>query len=262
MANFFKNLLLRNNRLTTDEIIVKKTVISFFFFFLFSGAAAWGWIWLQKQPSDGAFGGGIKQPLRTILDKNEIFFNKWLSDNHLSKEYPPAAAAKKVRVNGNLGLGNDFDPSTWQLYVVKAKGDTLALTLDEIKKLPKTEIVFDFKCIEGWDQVTHWGGVKFSDFIKAYGLKDESAMKYLGLSTPDEEYYVGIDMPSALHPQTLLCYEMNGQPLPMNQGYPLRLIIPVKYGIKSLKRIGSMYFDNQRPPDYWAERGYDYFSGL
>jgi DMSO/TMAO reductase YedYZ molybdopterin-dependent catalytic subunit len=98
--------------------------------------------------------------------------------------------------------------------------------------------------------------------MAAYHLSEESAMNYLGLSTPDEEYYVGIDMRSAMHPQTLLCYEMNGNPLPMNQGYPLRLIIPVKYGIKSLKRIGSMYFNNERPTDYWAEKGYDYFSGL
>jgi DMSO/TMAO reductase YedYZ molybdopterin-dependent catalytic subunit len=82
------------------------------------------------------------------------------------------------------------------------------------------------------------------------------------LATPDKGYYVGIDMPSVLHPQTILCYEMNGQPLPLNQGYPLRLIIPVKYGIKHLKRIGTMYFDNKRPPDYWYEQGYDYFSGL
>jgi DMSO/TMAO reductase YedYZ molybdopterin-dependent catalytic subunit len=68
-------------------------------------------------------------------------------------------------------------------------------------------------------------------------------------------------MPGAMHPQTLLCYEMNGKPLPMDQGYPLRLIIPVKYGIKSIKRIGSIYFSDQRPADYWAERGYDYYSG-
>ena len=262
MANFFKNLFIKNSKLTTDQVIVKKTIVSFFFFFLFAGAAFWGWKWLQDQPSDGAFGGGIKPPLRTVLNKNEKFFNNWLSDGHLAKTYPLAAAAKKVRVNGNLGLEGDFDPATWELYVIKAKGDTLTLKLDDIKKLPKTEIIFDFKCIEGWSQVTHWGGVRFSDFLKIYGLTDESAMKYLGLSTPDEEYYVGIDMPSVLHPQTLLCYEMNGRPLPMDQGYPLRLIIPVKYGIKSLKRIGSMYFANERPPDYWAERGYDYFSGL
>jgi DMSO/TMAO reductase YedYZ molybdopterin-dependent catalytic subunit len=246
----------------SNKGILNRKTISFWVFNLFVLAFMYGWIWLNTQPSDGAFGSGIKQPLRTVLNKNEAVFDKWLYDKHLAKSYPLSAAVKKVRVNGNIGMSKDFDPSTWELYVIKAKGDTLALKLDDLKKLPKTEIVFDFKCIEGWSQVTHWGGVKFSDFMSAYGLSAESAMKYLGLSTPDEEYYVGIDMPSAMHPQTLLCYEMNGKPLPMNQGYPLRLIIPVKYGIKSLKRIGSMYFDNERPPDYWAEKGYDYFSGL
>ena len=59
-----------------------------------------------------------------------------------------------------------------------------------------------------------------------------------------------------------LPFSSNGEPLPMKQGFPLRLIIPVKYGIKSIKRIGTMYFDNEKPPDYWAERGYDYFAGL
>jgi DMSO/TMAO reductase YedYZ molybdopterin-dependent catalytic subunit len=93
-------------------------------------------------------------------------------------------------------------------------------------------------------------------------LMDETNMKYVGLQTPDKKYYVGLDMQSALHPQTMLCYEMNGQPLTQAHGFPLRLIIPVKYGIKNLKCIGSMYFSNEKPPDYWAERGYDYYAGL
>ena len=71
---------------------------------------------------------------------------------------------RNVRVNGNLGMGNDFDPAGWKLRVIRNPGDTLFVTLDEIKALPKTELVFDFKCIEGWSQVTHWAGVKFSDF--------------------------------------------------------------------------------------------------
>ena len=94
-----------------------------------------------------------------------------------------------------------------------------------------------------------------------YQLTSQKQLSYIGLKTPDKKYYVGIDMPSALHPQTLLCYEMNGKPLPINQGYPLRLIIPVKYGIKHLKRIGSIYFSNIKPPDFWAEKGYDYYAG-
>ncbi len=79
--------------------------------------------------------------------------------------------------------------------------------------------------------------------------------------TPDREYYVGLDMASALHPQTLLCYEMDGRPLTPDHGAPLRLVIPVKYGIKNLKRIGTIRFADVRPADYWAERGYDWYSG-
>jgi Oxidoreductase molybdopterin binding domain len=258
MANFFSNLFRKNSRLETHQLIAKKTIISFTFFFLFAGLAAWGWYWLRHQPVVG----GIAQPLRTGLDKNEKVFSGLLSDKHLAPEYPRSLAVKKARVNGNAGMGNNFDPATWHMNVIRSNGDSLKLTLDDLKKLPKTDVVFNFKCIEGWSQITWWGGVKFSDFIKAYGLTVEAGKKYLGLSTPDEEYYVGIDMESAMHPQTILCYELNGAPLPMNQGYPLRLIIPTKYGVKHLKRIGTMYFDDTRPRDYWAERGYDYFTGL
>ena len=159
-------------------------------------------------------------------------------------------------------MSADFDATKWRLQVIRNAGDTIYISLDEIKALPETDIIFDFKCIEGWSQVTHWGGVLFSDFAKRYDLTEQMKLGYTGMSTPDKEYYVGIDNPSMMHPQTMLCYEMNGAPLPMNQGYPLRLIIPVKYGIKHLKRIGSIYFSNQRPPDYWYEHGYDYYSGL
>jgi len=260
MASFFNTIFKKNTELTTDQLIMKKTVLSFFFFFLFGFAAFAGWKWLRHQPSEG---GKTSTPLRAVLNTNEKIFHSFLSDKHLAKEYPVSLAANPARVNGDLGMKTAFDFSTWSLHVIRAKGDTLNISLDEIKQLPKTEIVFNFKCIEGWSQITHWGGVKFSDFMKAYGLTTEAAMKYLGLCTPDKEYYVGIDMPSALHPQTLLCYELNGKPLPMDQGFPLRLIIPVKYGVKSLKRIGDMYFSNERTPDYWADKkGYDYFSGL
>lgn len=258
MVNFFKNLATKNSALSTEQIIVKKTVISFFFFFLFGLAAFLGWKWLRQQPKTAD---GTSKPIRKVLDKNENIFNGLISDKRLAKEYPVSKAVVPARVNGDVGLKSALD-SNWRMNVIKANGDTLKISLDDIKKLPKTELVFNFKCIEGWSQVTHWGGVRFFDFMKAYNLTEEAAEKYLGLETPDKEYYVGIDMASAMHPQTLLCYELNGKPLPLNQGYPLRLIIPVKYGVKSLKRIGDMFFANERPKDYWAERGYDYFSGL
>jgi len=64
-----------------------------------------------------------------------------------------------------------------------------------------------------------------------------------------------------MHPQTILAYEMNGKPLTPEHGAPLRLVSPLKYGIKQLKRIGAIELTNERPRDYWAEQGYDWYSG-
>lgn len=245
-------------KIVDTQKIRNKTLVSFTFFFLFLALCIGAWKWLHQQPLDN----DVPKPLRSVLNTNEKIFMSLFANNHLAKTFPVQDAVPKVRVNGDAGMGDNFDATHWKLQVVRNTGDTFYVSMDEIKALPKTEIIFDFKCIEGWSQVTHWAGVKFSDFVKKYNLDQQSQMNFVGLNTPDKEYYVGIDTKSILHPQTLLCYEMNGLPLPMNQGYPLRLIIPVKYGVKNIKRIGTIFFSNTRPPDYWYERGYDYYGGL
>lgn len=245
-------------KIVTTSYIKKKTIIAFAGLIFFMGISIFGYNALMKQPKEDK----AIPTLRRGLELNEFIFSTLFSKNHLTKEYAKNLAAPKVRVNGDAGLAKDSDTANWKLQVVRKIGDTLNISLAEIKALPKTEITFDFKCIEGWNQITHWGGVRFSDFMVKYGLAKNAKMKYVGMQTPDSLYYVGIDMPSMLQEQTLLCYEMNGKPLPMNQGYPLRLIIPVKYGVKHLKRIGTIFFDNNKPRDYWYEKGYDYYCGL
>lgn len=251
-----------NRKLFEESLPSKKirsrTLWSFAIFILFFAGIYSGWNWLQNQPKQK----GALLPLRKGMDFNGYVFDNFFSASRLTSTYPKNFAAPRVRVNGDVGMGEDFDPFTWKLKLKKQNGEVLNISLEEIKALPKTEIIFDFKCIEGWSQVTHWAGVKFSDFVEHYQLQDEVGLKYSGMVTPDSGYYVGIDNKSMMHPQTILCYEMNGEPLPFNQGAPLRLIIPVKYGIKHIKRIGTIYFQNTRPADYWYERGYDYYSGL
>ncbi|MDQ2863138.1 MAG: molybdopterin-dependent oxidoreductase [Bacteroidota bacterium] len=242
----------------SEKKLRRKTIVSFSILILFMLAAIFLWKKLHQESQIAQ----APKTLRKGLNINGKVFSGFLSDQHLAKSYPAYLAVKNVRVNGNVGMGNDFDASAWKLQVVRKPGDTLFLTLDDIKALPKTDIIFDFKCIEGWSQVTHWGGARFSDFATKYNLNAQTKMYYAGMETPDKKYYVGLDMPSMMHPQTILCYEMNGKPLPMNQGYPLRLMTTVKYGIKDLKRIQTIFFSNERPRDYWYERGYDYFSGL
>lgn len=241
----------------SEKQLLKKSILAFAVFAVLLMLGVISFNWIKKQPAAG----GTPKPLRTVLNANEKVFSTLFDTGRLVKEYPVSAAAQKVRVNGDDGLSDNVDEANWRLRVVRVTGDTLSLTLADIKQLPKRDIVFDFKCIEGWSQVTHWAGVPLKTFIQHYHLEKEANLKYIGLKTPDQKYYVGIDMPSAMQSQTILCYEMNGKPLPVNQGFPLRLIIPVKYGIKHLKRIGTLFFSNNKPPDFWAERGYDYYAG-
>jgi Oxidoreductase molybdopterin binding domain len=141
----------------------------------------------------------------------------------------------------------------------------LLLTLDDILKLPKHELVTQFKCIEGWSQIVHWGGVRMADLVAAYPPEkgpDGRLPRYLYMETPNGDYYVGYDLKVCLHPQTLLVTEMGGSPLTQYHGAPLRLHAPTKYGYKQIKRIGLIAYTNQRPDDYWTKLGYDWYAGL
>ena len=172
---------------------------------------------------------------------------------------PKDMLAKDKKAGGSSGNGGSENPSSDMMPEEAA----VELTLDDIKRLPRTEMVTELKCIEGWSTVVHWAGARFADFIAKYppAKTDDKLPGYVGMETPDGGYYVGLDMESAMHPQTLLCYEMNGQPLTSDHGAPLRLVIPVKYGIKNIKRIGTIRFTDERPKDYWAMQGYDWYAG-
>lgn len=250
--------------LTIEQKIRRRDFLSFSIFGAVSAAAYWGWRWLYDSTKETpGITGGSRVPLRRALNKTEIFFRRFIfNENRLVRTYPVERAAKQVRHNSDIGAEGDLDSDNWKLEVIKSDNSRLKISLKEIQSLPKTELVFDFKCVEGWDQIQHWAGLRFVDFITHFGLEQEAEQAYVGLMTPDKAYYVGIDMPSAIHSQTILAYEMNGKALMPQHGKPLRLIIPVKYGIKNLKRIGTITFINSRPPDYWAEQGYDYYSGL
>ena len=245
--------------LTTDQQIRRKTIKAFIGFGVASLIPLGVWKWINSSPKLN----NALAPLRKTLEFNERLTSKLLSDSHLAPSFPVSEAQKKVRVNGAVGLMDAIEKD----YKVKIESGDMKfeVTLDELKALPKQEIVFEFKCIEGWSQIQHWGGVRFVDVMNQYkiGQRDaENLYKYVGMETPDDKYYVGVDMPSMVHPQTILAYEMNRKPLLKKHGSPLRLIIPVKYGYKSLKKIGVIKFSDTRPKDYWALFGYDYFAGL
>src|SRR5438067_5461997 len=152
--------------LAVEQKITRRNFISFGTFFVAAGAAYGGWKWLYNSPEETAgVTAGARVPLRRALYKTELAFRRVFSNNNLVKTYPKEMAAKNVRHNEDIGSEGKIDVAAWRLQVKKQSGEVLSISIDDIKALPKTDIVYDFKCVEGWDQISHWGGVKFSDFI-------------------------------------------------------------------------------------------------
>jgi hypothetical protein len=205
---------------------------------------------------------GVPEPKKYPEYKDDISYETAAVVTEAEEKEVDAKRAKDAAARGELTPPKDNRPTSEKI-------PGLLLTLDDIKALPRIEMITELKCIEGWSAITHWAGARFSDFVAKYLRRtgdggersDAGPVRYVSLVTPDGGYYVGMDMQSMLHPQTLLCYEMNFAPLTPEHGAPLRLVTPTKYGIKNIKRIGRIEFTNERPKDFWAESGYDWYSG-
>lgn len=191
----------------------------------------------------------------------------------------PANQKAKADSQAAPSIADRFDAMNRKINHKRVRGDAeagpsasglldgtpgLLLTMEDIQKLPKHELVTEFKCIEGWSQVVHWSGVRLRDLIEAYPPAKVQGRdpRYVYMETPDGNYYGGYDMAAALHPQSLLVMEMGGKPLTQHHGAPLRLHMPIKYGYKQLKRVGLIAFMDERPDDYWTKLGYDWYAGL
>src|SRR5262249_39951219 len=123
-------------------------------------------------------------------------------------------------------------------------------------------------CVEGWSAIAWWAGLRFDDLLRAYPpmaraewARIESSVNVGPWGNPDP-CFMSIDLPTARHPQTLLATHLNGRPLTVYHGAPLRLLVPVKLGLKNVKAITTITYTAERPKDYWAERGYSYYDGI
>jgi len=229
--------------------------------FLIAGVAAAGgigayeWVRHSKREDD------VPWPQRRVLDFNRKLSEAYLSDSHLMPSYS-RDRVEHLKPNGDIGLDPGVDLRNWRVQVSADDGPLVNVPVADLQSLPRVEMITRFCCIEGWSAVAYWGGPRFSEFTRRYFPRGRKLPSYVYMATVGEDYYVGLDMKSAMHPQTLLAYEQNGEPLKPEHGAPLRLAIPVKYGIKNIKRIGIVKYTDEKPGDYWAEEGYDWFAGL
>jgi DMSO/TMAO reductase YedYZ molybdopterin-dependent catalytic subunit len=154
--------------------------------------------------------------------------------------------------------GVDF--KKWRLAVGGAVGKPGDYTLAEIQALPRFRHNTRHICVEGWDVIGRFGGARLADFLRSIGA--DLGARFVTVECADD-YYESLDMATALHPQTLLCYEMYDQPLTREHGAPLRLQIPTKIGYKQAKYLTALKVTQVLPKvGYWEDQGYSEFYGL
>ena len=205
--------------------------------------------------------------LQKPLLKTGLGFSDWASgklfrSGHLAPTFTDSELTPfdKFPINGYdvEDPGVDFDK--WNLTVAGAVQKPGDYTVAQIQALPKFIQNTRHVCVEGWDVIGNFGGGRLSDFLTAIGA--DTTARFLTVECADD-YYESLDMATALHPQTLLCYEMYGQPLTREHGAPLRLNIPTKVGYKQAKYLTDLKVTNLlERVGYWEDQGYSEFYGL
>jgi len=154
----------------------------------------------------------------------------------------------------------EVDLEHWTLNVSGAVQKAGEYTLAQIQAFPKITQNTRHLCVEGWDVIGRFGGTRLSDFLNSIGA--DPTARFLSVECADD-YYESLDMPTAMHRQTLLCYEMYDQPLTREHGAPLRLQIPTKVGYKQAKYLTRLTVSHVIDRvGYWEDQGYSSFYGL
>lgn len=202
----------------------------------------------------------VENALMTVSRFNDKV-QAWLFDpNRLAPTYPDSMIARPFPFNAYYGEDEirEVDEESYRLEVTGMVADKHAWTLAELRAMPQTDQITRHICVEGWSAIGKWGGVPFASFLRRVGA-DLSA-KYVGFKCADD-YYTSIDMPTALHPQTLLTLTYDSQPLPPRYGFPMKLRMPTKLGYKNPKHIQAIFVTNNYPGGYWEDQGYNWFGG-
>ena len=202
---------------------------------------------------------GVDAALRSILRFDDKVQAALFSGRRLAQTYPASAVTNPFRFNAYYPEWQVRGvPDGWRLEVAGSVSVKAPWTIEALRKLPQVEQITRHICIEGWSQIGHWSGVPLRAFLQRIGA--DLRAPYVSFKCFDG-YSTSIDMPSALHPQTILALDFLGQPLAPEWGAPVRLRIPTKLGFKSAKNLQAIEVTHMFPGGFWENQGYDWFSG-
>ncbi|WP_324827071.1 molybdopterin-dependent oxidoreductase [Qipengyuania zhejiangensis] len=217
--------------------------------------------------------------LLSAAEKWHMSAHRLLTDRTaLAPEYPRSAVSPDFRGNGSVDPTNGDYPrhleegfANWRLEVRGLVASPLSLTLDNLRKLPQRTQITRHDCVEGWSAIGEWTGPQLSLLLEAAGVLPEA--KFIVFRCADnlngQDYYESVDLVDAYHPQTIVAHLLNGKPLPVKNGAPLRMRIERQLGYKhakyltAIEAVASLDGVGGGQGGYWEDRaGYQWYAGI
>lgn len=198
---------------------------------------------------------------KTFEPLNQKFEDLLFNPQKPVPEFPASAIEPDALIVNTFKFTPQIDPVAFRLTVDGEVNNPISLSIADIQRMPLTSMTIRHVCVEGWAAIVQWGGIRLRDIIAL--AQPKANVGYVYFKSADG-YYESWDIASSLHPQTLLAYQKNGQPLPIDNGAPLRLASPIKLGYKQSKWVTQITLVNQLLPTkgYWEDQGYEWYAGL
>lgn len=226
-----------------------------------AGASAWSAL-LAACDSRGPK--GAERILRYAERKNEslerALFRHTSMDAPIAGSHLAGKALPSYFVSKTVPIWNEAERGRWTLEVSGLVNRSLKLTLDDLQKLPRTTQRVNHYCVEGWTAVEEWTGCRMRDLARLAGV--QPAAKYVDFQSFDSGYHESWDLESAVHPQTVVAYGLDGHMLGPAHGAPARVYSPTKLGYKNTKYLTRIVFMPVRNGGYWSDEGYEWYGGV
>ena len=198
----------------------------------------------------------------------------------MAQEFPPRDLSPTFRGNGTTAPDNpaymalaEKGFADYRLEVDGLVERPMSLSLAGIREFPSRTQITRHDCVEGWSAIGKWKGARLGALLEAAHIKPDARYVVFFCADPMEEgggslYYESIDLEDAFHPQTILAYELNGEPLPIKNGAPLRLRLERQLGYKMAKYVMRIEILDDLSGiaggkgGYWEDQGYEWYAGI
>ena len=226
----------------------------------------------------------VTRTLNKAEDLNRMVQRSLIGRKAMAREFSVADISPDFKANGSFSPGDpeyraliEVGFAPWALVVDGLVERPLKLTMAELRAEPARTQITRHDCVEGWSSIGQWTGARLGPLLKKAGLKPNAkfivfhCLDTLAPGATDNlagRYYESLDLDDAFHPQTILAYQMNGHPLPVAHGAPLRLRVERQLGYKHAKYVHRIEVVEDfshiggGSGGFWEDRGYEWYAGI